>query len=287
MATRKKFISSNLYRISKHIAESTTGTKKNILEQDDIALNETINQDEESPALNSELQTINNEVEIVSQIQPEYDNQTQSTAEAEPPASLEKPETYNKEYQAPAAPTEDESLMAHKKIENKQDAHAKMRTRAIERRLQEYIGAKRALLTRITKELAIIPDSIEQHEMKIKLLKQTKETYENLFIKVEHLDDIDLDGEIDDIKLGRMVKELENSRLEYMSSAEKLKKTLESMGQINSANNSEFLGNGFALEVASLSFKQLFRIGFILSSPIIIAILIAAFLMAVTNVILF
>ena len=254
MATRKKFVSSGFYHIRDHIAESTKAVRAG---EDIINLGRTNDSSSDEGNLSAVAQNDSAAV--------------RSESEFSKQAVKQKPDS-------------DYALMAHKKADNKSEENARRRKKAIERRQVEYNNARRDLITRVAKSLAVLPEEVEHAEKRIKVYESTMEHCRQLKSRLESLKDIIPGSDFDDIELGRLMKELENSRLDYMSAMEKMKKITSAGTDTNSSSSAS---GGFALELASLSFKQMFMIGLAFCMPLMIVVFISALIVALTYLIIY
>jgi len=265
MARRRQFVSTGLHNISKHIAESTSGKQKTKqAESEDDVSPESLGEDvaeevceepAEKPADSKTTKTAAKR-DVIDDEGSEADLSDSTPVVQEPVVAQE-------------------TLMEHKKGDNLSVRRGKERQKAVERRANEFVNARRDMMTRLTQSLATIPDDIESCELRIKLLRQYKEIYEDLVVKIEPLDDSSWSKGNYDSELGRSMKVIENARLEYLSSSARLEKVLSGDEAVVAPHSSTF-------DVASLTFGQLFRLGFIFSLPVIGALIFSALIISMS-----
>jgi len=265
MARRRQFVSTGLHNISKHIAESTSGKQKTKQAEceDDVSPESHVADVADEVCEDPAKKPTDNEITKTVTKRDVIDDE-----ESETDLSDTAPEVQE-------AVVAQETLMEHKKGDNLRERRGKERQKAVERRANEFVNARRDMMTRLTQSLATIPDDIESCELRIKLLRQYKEIYEDLVVKVEPLDDSSWNEDNYDSELGRSMKIIENARLEYLSSSARLEKVL-------NGDEAAVAPHSGTFDVASLTFGQLFRLGFVFSLPVIGALIFSALIISIS-----
>ena len=262
MPRGRNFVSAGLHNISKQIAEATSAKQQKVNTDDEAQ--DGVLSDNASVVVNNEA------VEEGGGIEPVVDDNNLASNNVETCSNNDT--LAMNEYVV----SQSQPLMKHKRGEDLTGRRDKERQKAIKRRANEFVNAKKDIMGRLSKSLATIPDDIDACEQKIKLLRQYKATYDELLVRIEPLDDSEWSEESYGYELGKAMKMIENARLEYLSSSARLDKIL------NGSNAKVAQASSNSIDIASLTFKQLFRLGFILSLPMIIAVIFAAIIISIS-----
>ncbi len=142
----------------------------------------------------------------------------------------------------------------------------------LDRRLNEIIQVKRDLQGYLAEKLAIIPNRIEIQNKDINTLRDSQKIFQELLNKILSFD---ISEDATTSEIADFIKNIEDTRIEYLkSNARFLELKYDNQ---NSENNQNIWTN-----LLSLSFVQLFKIGFSFTLPLIITIIIAAVIVAIT-----
>jgi hypothetical protein len=149
--------------------------------------------------------------------------------------------------------------------------------KALEKRRDEFVKVRRDVMGRLTQAIAVIPDVIKSYELHIEESKNVEDFFNKMLDELTALDDSNWDEENYSVELGNAMKKVEDMRLEYIrrsAKLDKLKKGAEVSSPQKTSNDSALL------ELTSLSFGQIFRMGFIFSLPILFILIFGALLVA-------
>ena len=273
MARRRQFVSTGLHNISKHIAESTSELQKGKAEdknQQPVELSPAELASSDSVAIAQKKTKAELPEDIIPNISPRN-----SVAKSSKAIVVEEADHTSVDRHVEVAPGQGVELMAHKKGADVQERRLGERKKAVKKRTNEFTNARRDMINRLTESLATIPDDIESYELRIKLLNQYKNSYEDLVLKIEPLDEHTWTEESYDSELGKGMKIIENARLEHLSSSARLIKLL-SGDEVTATSHS----GGF--DIASLSFKQIFRLGLIFSLPLMAVLIFSSLIIALS-----
>jgi chromosome segregation ATPase len=147
--------------------------------------------------------------------------------------------------------------------------------KALQKRQEEFTRIKRDIASRLTEKMTVIPVEQQELEKNQERLRNSLKKYEELSNRLENIDDSAWTPKNISAELGDAMRELENIRLEHVRQS-----TLDE--QVNSRHKTltEKRNDSLFHEINSLSFKQLFRLGFAFSFPAFIAILLGAIIIA-------
>ena len=271
MARRRQFVSSGLHNISKHIADSTSEKAKEKSKGGSKITEKSSAEDE----------VVAEEVEEQAEVAiPEVKQKDDKSSNVEDNVAAEIKDESQKVVVEDTVVSEKpvvESLMEHnKQTEDLPERREKERRNAVKRRSNEFVNARRDMMSRLTQSLATIPDDIETCDLKVKMLNKYKEIYEDLLVRIEPLDESAWSEDNYTAELGRAMKVIENTRLEYLSSNTRLEKILNG-DEVAVAHQQALIA-----DLASLSFGQLFRMGIIFSLPIVIGMILAALIISIS-----
>lgn len=145
--------------------------------------------------------------------------------------------------------------------------------KALEKRREEFQRLKRDIDGKLTEVLARLPDEAEDLRMRIELVNESEILFKELSEKAASLDDSAF-GNADEYSssLADAMKTLENIRLEIIRQVSKMDKA----GKGSAHHHAGHGGDSFMLELASLSFKQLFRLGLYFYLPLLAAVVFCA-----------
>ncbi len=149
------------------------------------------------------------------------------------------------------------------------------RDKAVKRRLNEYRNTKRDIVSKLTQNLAVIPDDLENCKIQFDLLTDVSEKYSELLNSVELLNEDDWSEANCTSELGAAMRVLENARLEIISSSRRIEKRLKGSEKESPVQQS------FLADLPSLSFGQLFRLGLFFSLPLIISVVVSAIIISI------
>lgn len=145
--------------------------------------------------------------------------------------------------------------------------------KALEKRRDEFMKVRRDVMGRLTQAIAVIPDEIKSYELHIEESKSVENLFNKMLDELTALDDSNWDEDNYSSELGDAMKKVEDMRLEFIRRSAKLDKLKK--GAEASAPQ-KVSGESFLIELTSLSFGQIFRLGFIFSLPLLLIIVIGA-----------
>ncbi|OGV32046.1 MAG: hypothetical protein A2020_14065 [Lentisphaerae bacterium GWF2_45_14] len=135
------------------------------------------------------------------------------------------------------------------------------------KRREEFQRLKRDIDGKLTEILTGLPDEAEELRRRIELINESEILFRDLSEKASSLDDSEWEKSDDySPALANAMKTLENIRLEIIRQGSKMDKFR------NSSARSEAGSESFLVELASLSFKQLFRMGLYFYLPLLAAV---------------
>ena len=145
--------------------------------------------------------------------------------------------------------------------------------KALEKRREEFQRLKRDIDGKLTELLAGLPDEAEDLRVRIELVNESEILFKELSEKASSLNDSEW-GSPDEYSsaLADAMKTLENIRLEIIRQVSKMDKTGKSAAHHHGGHG----GESFLVELASLSFKQLFRLGLYFYLPLLAAVVFCA-----------
>jgi hypothetical protein len=149
--------------------------------------------------------------------------------------------------------------------------------KALEKRRDEFMKVRRDVMGRLTQALAVIPDEMKSYELHIEESKSAENLFNKMLDELTALDDSGWDEENYSSELGDAMKKVEDMRLEFIRRSAKLDK-LKKGAEVSSPQKGS--SESSLIELTSLSFSQIFRMGFIFSLPLLFILLFAAALIA-------
>lgn len=142
--------------------------------------------------------------------------------------------------------------------------------KALFQRWDEFKRIKADLLNRVTERIASSPDEIKELEADILSLKSSCEKYEMILSKLNRLDDSEWNRQNFSTELSSSIRSVENARIEFMVIAKKKRGN----GGVSLVESSQ-VSNNIIHELNSLTFGNLFKIGFAFFMPLILGIIVA------------
>ena len=149
--------------------------------------------------------------------------------------------------------------------------------KALDRRWDEFRIIKRDFTGRITESLASLPEEIRIAKEQTDELQKALEKFASLLDQMESIDDTKWNRDNFSSELGVAIRKVENVRLEYLRITAKLQ-ALQREG--NAAEGDS--GRTLIPEIHSVSWAQGFRIGTVFFMPLIIGMLVAAVILAIS-----
>ena len=151
--------------------------------------------------------------------------------------------------------------------------------KAVFQRWDDFKALRRDVLFKLKEMLASIPEDQVSAEKRIKALQNAEEKLTKMVTDLEAIDDSYWDRHTLSSELATAMRMVENTRIETMIISAKL-------ADKNSAtiqNGGSSSSTSFIHEITSMSFKQCFKLGVGLFFPLIIGIIVAAFILALFN----
>ncbi|MFZ2656444.1 MAG: hypothetical protein WAX69_16045 [Victivallales bacterium] len=148
--------------------------------------------------------------------------------------------------------------------------------KAIDRRWDEFRMIKRDYTGKLTESLAALPEEIRLAKDHAEQLQRALEKFAHLLDEIETLDDSKWSKDNLSPELSSSIRRVEHIRLEYLRITSKLK----ALQRESSAAEGADSGRSFIPEICSVSWRQGFKIGLIFFMPIIIALALATFVLA-------
>ncbi len=148
---------------------------------------------------------------------------------------------------------------------------------ALEKRRDEFRMLRRDLCENLTERIAEMPEEIHVAEEQLEELKETLEVFTAKLDELRGIDENAWESAKEGSELGVAMRKAENARLEYIRCSAKLT-ALRRENPVGDTSSRE--AQGRVEDLHSLSFSQLFKMGFCFSLPIIIGILAASVILA-------
>ncbi len=148
--------------------------------------------------------------------------------------------------------------------------------RALKKRHEEYLKAKKDLHNKITEAMAALPE--EQKKFKF-YEEETANLYElcrKMSDEINELTEKDGQNEEDSAALADACRKIENSRLEFIRQNARYNKLMPHQSHASGGGAKNLLP-----EINSMTFLQLFRLGFAFSLPVATAIFLGAIIICV------
>lgn len=149
--------------------------------------------------------------------------------------------------------------------------------RALKKRHEEYLKAKKDLHNKITEAMATLPE--EQKKFKL-YEEETAGLYElcrKMSEEINELTEKDEQNEEDSAALADACRKIENSRLEFIRQNARYNKLMPHQSHASGGGGTKSM----LPEINSMTFLQLFRLGFAFSLPVAVAIFIGAIIIGV------
>ncbi len=147
-----------------------------------------------------------------------------------------------------------------------------------ERRREEYRKLHRDLRGRLHDVLAVLPDDIERHQKHIDACRDAQQTFQNVLETLEREPETDTIQDEQFSEFNAAMKDLENLRVEFKRAAVKLENTLQDNSEGGSGGGGKH--PAFGIEIASLSFFQLLRLGFWFFMPFMLIMIFMLFVLS-------
>ncbi len=158
--------------------------------------------------------------------------------------------------------------------------------KAIFQRWDEFKALRRDVLFKLKKVLSAIPEDRISAEQRIRDLENAEEKVRQIIADLEAIDDSTWDRHTLTSELSTAMRMVENTRIESMMISAKLARPMAGLaGKQSSAmeHGGSNSSSSFVHEVNSLTFRQTFKLGLGLFFPLILGIIIAAFILALIN----
>ncbi len=155
---------------------------------------------------------------------------------------------------------------------------------ALSKRKEEFRLLKRDISEKFAEKLSSFPEDIRVTERRLEELKSATEKFATLIDELKGIDEHCWDENTPHSEVGRACRKAENARLEFirvcarLSALQRESTAAEEPGQGGG-------GTSIVHELSSMSFKQGLKMGFLLSLPLVAAILAGAFILAIGYII--
>lgn len=171
-----------------------------------------------------------------------------------------------------------ENIASQKQKPQPANSFDQERKKALAKRLEEFRLLKKDVMSKIVEKLASIPEDIKISETRVEEMRKSLHSYTNLLDTINSIDENSWNEENLSSELASAMRKTENARLEHIKLSAKLA-TLER--EIRAAEDETSSSQSSILpEITSLSFSQLFKLGFIFFLPLMLVLLISALIVA-------
>ena len=148
--------------------------------------------------------------------------------------------------------------------------------RALKKRHDEYLKAKKDLHNKITEAMATLPEEQKKFKLYEEETANLHELCRKMSEEINELTEKDEQNEEDSTALADACRKIENSRLEFIRQNARYNKLMPHQSHASGGGTKSMLP-----EINSMTFLQLFRLGFAFSLPVAIAIFIGALIIGV------
>ena len=147
--------------------------------------------------------------------------------------------------------------------------------RALQKRHEEYLKAKKDLHNKITEAMAALPEDQKKFKFYEEETANLYELCRKMSDEINELTEKDGQNEEDSAALADACRKIENSRLEFIRQNARYNKLMPHQSHASGGAKS------MLPEINSMTFLQLFRLGFAFSLPVAVAIFIGAIIIGV------
>jgi DNA repair ATPase RecN len=155
---------------------------------------------------------------------------------------------------------------------------------ALSKRKEEFRLLKRDISEKFAEKLSSFPEDIRVTERRIEELKSATEKFATLIDELKGIDEHCWDENTPHSEIGRACRKAENARLEFIRVCARLS-ALQRESSAAEEMDSGRGGGSIVHELSSMSFKQGLKMGFLLSLPLVAAILAGAVILAIGYII--
>ena len=148
--------------------------------------------------------------------------------------------------------------------------------RALKKRHEEYLKAKKDLHNKITEAMATLPEEQKKFKLYEEETANLHELCRKMSEEINELTEKDEQNEEDSTALADACRKIENSRLEFIRQNARYNKLMPHQSHASGGGAKSMLP-----EINSMTFLQLFRLGFAFSLPVAVAIFIGAIIIGV------
>ena len=147
---------------------------------------------------------------------------------------------------------------------------------ALRRRHDEYLKSRKDLHNKIVETMAVLPEEQKKFKFYEEETAAMHELCRKMSVEINELAEKDELSENDSALLGDACRKIENSRLEFIRQTARYKKIMP---------HEDHSGGGSAKssllpDINSMTFLQIFRLGFVFSLPVAIALFLAALIIS-------
>jgi hypothetical protein len=148
--------------------------------------------------------------------------------------------------------------------------------RALKRRHGEYLKSRKDLHNKVIEAMAVLPEEQKKFKFYEEETAGLHELYRKMSAEINELAEKDELSENDSAVLADACRKIENARLEFIRQTARHKKLMPHEGHAGSGSSKSSL----LPDINSMTFLQLFRLGFVFSLPVAIALFLAALIIS-------
>ncbi len=147
--------------------------------------------------------------------------------------------------------------------------------RALRRRHDEYLKSRKDLHNKIIEAMAVLPEEQKKFKFYEEETAGMHELCRKMSEEINELAEKDEQSENDSAVLAEACRKIENARLEFIRQTARYKKIMPHEGHPGGGSKSSLLP-----DINSMTFLQIFRLGFVFSLPVAIALFLAALIIS-------
>jgi hypothetical protein len=147
--------------------------------------------------------------------------------------------------------------------------------RALRKRHDEYLKSRKDLHNKIVETMAVLPEDQQKFKFYEEETAGLHELCRKMSVEINELAEKDEQSENDSALLADACRKIENSRLEFIRQTARYKKLMPHEGHSGGGSKSSLLP-----DINSMTFLQIFRLGFVFSLPLAISFFLAAMIVS-------
>ncbi|MFA6104061.1 MAG: hypothetical protein WCV67_13650 [Victivallaceae bacterium] len=148
--------------------------------------------------------------------------------------------------------------------------------RAMRKRHDEYLKSRKDLHNKIIETMAVLPEEQKKFKFYEEETAGLHELCQKMSVEINELAEKDGQSENDTALLADACRKIENSRLEFIRQTARYKKLMPHEGHSGGGSSKSSL----LPDINSMTFLQIFRLGFVFSLPAAIAIFLGALIIS-------